>query len=177
MGALSAMLAPGLAILVLVAGQQIDGHVHKVQNGGRLVHCGGRVVEIVVRRRGEAVDGVPVVGVEGWLFSEKDAWLPPEGRTLRVRESRRRIEVTLQPVRDHFEGKLPIASDDGTVPIELELVDRGRVSRARLTWTNLDDRERIDDALSPRLRGLGPPRRAPPLRPPGRPDRRDPAPP
>jgi hypothetical protein len=153
--------------MVLLAGQLIDGHVHKVQNGGVLVHCGGRVVEIVVHRRGEGIDGVPVVDVEGWLFNEKDAWLPPEGRTLRVRETRRRIEITLQPTRDHFEGKLPIASDDGTVPIELELADRGRVSRARLTWSNLDDRERIDDGLTPRLRDLVPPRRLP-RRPPSR---------
>jgi hypothetical protein len=171
------MLSPGLALVVLVAGQLIDGHVHKVQNGGLLVHCGGRVVEIVVRRRGEVVEGVPVVAVESWLFSEKDAWLPPDGRTLRMRETRRRTEVTLQPVRDHFEGKLPIASEDGTVPIELELVDRGRISRARVTWTNLDDRERIDDALSPKLRGLAPRRPGPAPRSPRRPPYPDPAPP
>jgi hypothetical protein len=123
------------------------------------------------------VDGVPVVGVEGWLFSEKDAWLSPDGRTLRMRETRRRTEITLQPVRDHFEGKLPIASEDGTVPIELEFVDRGRISRARLTWTNLDERERIDDALTPKLRSPAPQRPAPPPRLPRRPPDRDHAPP
>jgi hypothetical protein len=170
------MVLPGMALLAVLAGQMIDGHVHKVQNGGLLVHCGGKVVEIVVRRRGEVVEGVPVVDVEGWLFSEKDAWLAPDGRTLRLREIRRRTEVTLQPARDHFEGKLPIASEDGTVPIELELSDRGRISRARLTWTNLDERERIDDGRISRPPGIAPQRRAPPPRPRRRPER-DPAPP
>jgi hypothetical protein len=160
------MIAPGLVALALFAGQLIDGHVHKVQNGGRLVHCGGRVVEIVVHHRGEVLDGVPVVDVEGWLFTEKDAWLPPEGRTLRLRETRRRAEVTLQPTRDHFEGKLPIASEDGTVPIELELADRGRTSRARLTWTNLDDRERIEDGRSPLIKRVRPRPPPPEKRPP-----------
>jgi len=163
------MVSPSVAVLVLLAGQMIDGHIHKVQKGGLLVHSGGRVVEIVVHRRGSVVDGVPVVDVEGWLFSEKDAWLPPDGRTLRVRETRRRTEVTLQPMRDHFEGKLPIASDDGTVPIELELADHGRVSRASLTWTNLDDRERIDDGLSSKAsRHRSPPPRPIPAPPPGK---------
>jgi hypothetical protein len=139
------MTVPILAALIVWAGQMIDGHVHKVQNGGVLVHCGGRVLEVIVRRRGELLGQIPLVDIEAWLFDEKDAWVPPAGRTLRLREAGRRKEVTLEVVRDHFEGKLPVSADDGPVPIEVDLIDRGRVKRARLTWTNLDERERMDD--------------------------------
>jgi hypothetical protein len=141
---------PTLAALILWAGQMIDGHVHKVQNGGVLVHCGGRVLEVIVRRRGEAAGQVPLVDIEAWLFNEKDGWVPPTGRTLRLREAGQPQDVTLDVVRDHFEGKLPVSADDGPVPIEVELIHDGRASRARLTWTNLDERERMDDGRTPK---------------------------
>jgi hypothetical protein len=61
----------GLAVLTsLLAGQMLDGHVHRVQNGGVLVHCGGHVVEVVVRRRGEVVAGGPVASIEAWLVDQ-----------------------------------------------------------------------------------------------------------
>jgi hypothetical protein len=156
------MPGTGLVVLMWFAGQMLDGHVHKVQNGGKLVHCGGRVVEIVVHRRGEVIADIPVVDVEGWLYTEKDAWVPPEGKSLRLRETSRRIEVTLEPTRDHFAGKLPVLGEAGDIPIELEVFDGNRTTRARLTWTNLDERERLDDRAAPAKGAPRPPRRAPP---------------
>jgi hypothetical protein len=149
-----------------LAGQMVDGHVHKVQNGGLLVHCGGGVVEVIVRRRGEVVDGGHVADIEAWLWNERDRWVPPTGRTLRVSEGPRGKPVQLQIARDHFVGKLPTTSDDGPLPLEVELTSGGKTSRARVTWTNLDDRERIDDrdsqkGLRLRSRGPSPPERRP----------------
>jgi len=157
-----------MVVVAWLAGQMLDGHVHKVQNGGLLVHCGGQVVELVVRRRGERGETGPTAAVEAWLFSEKDAWIPPDGRTLRVREQGSKHEVALTQVRDHFEGKLPIGAEDGPLKLDVTLVYKGHTAHSRLTWTNLDDRERIEDGIEPR-RGLlrqrpapTPPERRPP---------------
>jgi hypothetical protein len=144
-----------------LAGQMIDGHVHKVQNGGVLVHCAGGVVEVVVRRRGDA----RVADVEAWLWNEKDRWVPPTGRSLRLREGRG-AWVPLAVVRDHFEGRLATSSEDAPLSLEVEVSTGGRSGRARLTWTNLDERERIDDGRTPRLRQRPAPRIPPERRPP-----------
>jgi hypothetical protein len=156
-------VAAGLAGVALLAGQMIDGHVHRVHNGGVLVHCGGHVVEVVVRRRGEVVEGAPSADVEAWLWTEKDAWLPPAGRSLRLREGRDGKPVTLQVVRDHFEGKLTTSADDGSLMLEVELTEGSRTSRVRLLWTNLDERERMNDGRVP-LRGKTRPAPRPPER-------------
>jgi hypothetical protein len=122
-----------------LAGQLLDGHVHKVHNGGRLVHCAGVVVEVVVRRAGDKE-----ADVEVWFFSEKDRWLPPQNRTVRLRVAKG-PPLTLQLDGDHFEGKITSPTDDWTIPLEVEVVQAGRTSRARLTWTALDDRSGFDD--------------------------------
>jgi hypothetical protein len=166
-------MALGAAAVVAaawLAGQMIDGHVHKVQNGGVLVHCGGGVVEVIVRRRGEVVDGGHVADVEAWLWNEKDRWVPPTGRSVRVSEGPRGKAVLLQTVRDHFEGKLPTSAEDGPLPLEVVVVvGGGKTSRARVTWTNLDDRERMNDGRMPLMRQRGKQRPPPPAPPERRP--------
>jgi hypothetical protein len=169
------MLSAVVLALGIWGGQLVDGHVHKAPHGGVLAHCGPYLVEVVVRRAPDVADRLPVAAlvgqakavvpdaqVEAWLLSEKDTAVTPGARKLKVRSAGREAAL---PVRgDGFAGTLAVG--DREVPLEIELVEGNRTARTHLVWSNLDDRERLDDAPGRRRQPLERPRTLNPTLPP-----------
>lgn len=172
------MLSVSVVVATMWAGQMLDGHVHRQHHGGVLAHCSPdgeardhrkvALLELVIRQRGErepAVpkqpgvpgDGtkapdVPEVDVEVWLLSENEAAMSPKGWSLRLRVSPTPDSVPLQLHGNRFKGRLGVPAALGTLVLEAtlnSLKERTRVCVARLNWTVLDDRERMNDALVP----------------------------
>jgi hypothetical protein len=148
------MLTAAVLALGFWAGQLVDGHVHSAPHGGVLAHCGPYLVEVVVRRGPDVAEKLPVAALTGqtravvpdariqvWLLTEKEMPVMPAGRKLKVRSTGHHASLPAQD--DGFQGKLAVS--DREVPLDLELIDGGRVQRAHLVWSALDERERLDD--------------------------------
>jgi hypothetical protein len=137
-----------LALVTLLSGQMLDGHVHRQPHGGVLAHCGPYLVEIVVHQRGERTpQQVASVDAELWLTTEDGAPVPPSNRSVRLKVVGFGGWVAIKPWGDHFEGRVGVREAFQPISFEAELRDGSRVHRARLQWTNLDDQERLDDRM------------------------------
>jgi hypothetical protein len=151
------MLSTIAIVLGFWSGQLVDGHVHRAPHGGVLAHCGPYLVEVVVRRTGDVTEKLPVSAVLGqtpavvpdtevdvWLLTERETAVNPGARRLKVRSGGR--EATLAVLGGGFSGRMALR--DPSIPLDVEVSESGHTEHVHLTWTNLDDRARLDDGLT-----------------------------
>lgn len=142
-----------LVFVIILAGQMVDGHVHKAHHGGVIAHFDRKHVEVVV---GEGL-------VTVWLLNEKERVIPPKGIRGQVRlvleksvdGGTKTQTVVLQKVADHLEASADVQEAD-TVTGTLEFRLKGRVTKAAFRWTPLDARKRLDDSLDQEGLYIGP---------------------
>jgi hypothetical protein len=148
-------MSAAIGLLALLAGPLVDGHVHKAAHAGVIVHAGPYHLEVVVKDR----------VTEVWLLDQRERVVrPPEGSSVT-------LVVTVPqtgPVgsepralaglakHDHFELSLALGSvitTGFTGRISLRL--GSKTHEARLRWTPLDAKHRLDDSFGRReqLRG------------------------
>lgn len=133
------------ALVLLLGGQMVDGHVHKAAHGGVIAHLGRQHLEVLVDQH----------RIEAWLLDEKERPLPPRGELRITLEIPGEAPRTLTLPAGETRYAAPVSLDlPPEMHIGAELRIGKQVRRVRFRWTVLDARHRLDDTAAPDGRKL-----------------------